>query len=500
MKPVLLLSLGTLFFFPPQAGRAGPGDAVVKVLASVQYPNPLQPWTKGRPLEVAGTGVVIEGDRILTNAHVVLYATEVYVQARPGDEKLEAKVEAVGPDVDLAVLKVEDPKFFGNRPPLERAKKLPAFLDQVEVYGFPVGGNGLAVTKGNVARIEYGLSGATGLDSLIQVSAAINPGNSGGPAVVNNQMVGLVFSRLGEAENVGYLIPNEEIDLFLEDCKDGRYDGKPREAAGTRFQRLENDALRGLLRLDKQSKGVLVIPPCRAGADYPFQEFDVLTKVGDHDLNNEGMVQLPDGQRVPFYCLIPKLARDNAVPVSVVRQGRCIEVSWPLSKADARLIRAYQGEPPSYFIHGPLVFSPAREDAVYVYARVNPALDLTTSPQLTRRYDRARFPGEELVVVTAPMFKHKTARGYRDPVGQVVREVNGVAVQNLRHLVELLRDSTDEYLTFRFAEEAAELLVFRRQEIEQVTQEILQENGIPPARRGSADMLQVWKKDPAPPR
>src|SRR5262249_47578469 len=40
---------------------------------------------------------------------------------------------------------------------------------------------------------------------VIQVSAAINRSNSGGPAVGGGKMVGLVFSRLDEAENIGYI-------------------------------------------------------------------------------------------------------------------------------------------------------------------------------------------------------------------------------------------------------------------------------------------------------
>ena len=47
----------------------------------------------------------------------------------------------------------------------------------------------------------------------------------------------------------------------------------------------------------------------------------------------------------------------------------------------------------------------------------------------------------------------------------MVETVNGQKVKNLRHLVEVLRDSTDEFLQFRFAEEDAEILVFRRAEI-----------------------------------
>ena len=55
----------------------------------------------------------------------------------------------------------------------------------------------------------------------IQTDAAINPGNSGGPAIAGDKMIGLAFSRLGDADNIGYIIPNEEIDLFLRDIADG---------------------------------------------------------------------------------------------------------------------------------------------------------------------------------------------------------------------------------------------------------------------------------------
>jgi hypothetical protein len=92
------------------------------------------------------------------------------------------------------------------------------------------------------------------------------------------------------------------------------------------------------------------------------------------------------------------------------------------------------------------------------------------------------------------MFTHKISKGYQDPVGQVVRDVNGIAVKNLRHLVELLRDSQDEYLRFRFVDRGTEMLVFKRLEMDKATNEILEDNGILATRRGSADMLKVWEK------
>ena len=94
------------------------------------------------------------------------------------------------------------------------------------VYGYPTGGTSLSITKGIVSRIEFTTFNASVAGLRIQIDAAINPGNSGGPVVVNDKMVGIAFSRLGCAENIGYIIPSEEIDLFLQDLADGRYDGK----------------------------------------------------------------------------------------------------------------------------------------------------------------------------------------------------------------------------------------------------------------------------------
>ena len=49
----------------PRAWAASLDSSVVKVFATVRYPAPFSPWTKQAPRDISGSGVVIEGDRIL---------------------------------------------------------------------------------------------------------------------------------------------------------------------------------------------------------------------------------------------------------------------------------------------------------------------------------------------------------------------------------------------------------------------------------------------------
>ena len=186
---------------------------------------------------------------------------------------------------------------------------------------------------------------------------------------------------------------------------------------------------------------------------------------------------------------------EGKIGLTILRAGKPLDVTLPVTTQDNRLLREFRGEKPSYFIHGPLVFATAKADAIPFYARLNPSLFNGRSPMLMRRFDRVAFPDEELVVVTSPMFKHKITEGYNDVVGQVIAEMNGVKIKNLRHLVEALRDCKDEFLVFRFAEATGGLLAFKRDEMERATEEILDDQGISPNRRGSEEMLRVWRKE-----
>jgi S1-C subfamily serine protease len=465
-------------------------SSVVKVFSTLRMPDVTKPWTKSEPSEATGSGVVIEGRRILTNAHVVLYASQVQVQAHQTGNKVQATVEAIAPGIDLAVLKLEDESLFESHKPLQRAGGLPDVKDAVMVFGYPTGGSNLSITKGIVSRIEFSLYNFPVSGLRVQIDAAINPGNSGGPAVVGEKMVGLAFSRLGGgAQNIGYIIPNEEIELFLNDIADGKYDGKP--ALFDDLQTLENPALRAFLKLDKAVQGIVVNRPHTAATGNPLQRWDLITHIGDAAVDDQGMVKLGPNLRVRFQYLAQRLAKDGLVPLKVLRAGKTLALSVPAPKEFPVMVPDLQGAYPSYFVYGPLVFSRASLQFLMGAGRsIMGSPSQTASPLMTRVLEPPAFPGEELVVVASPFLPHKLATGYSSAFGQVLKTVNGVPVKNLRHLVEVLRDSKEEFLSLEFARKGGEIPVFPRREMEAATEGLLTDNGI--RSQGTPELMKVW--------
>ena len=461
-------------------------NTVVKVFSTMRRPDVARPWSKMPPMEATGSGVIIEGNRILTNAHVVAYASQVQVQSSQAGDKVPASVVAMAPGIDLAVLKLDDESFFGKRPPLPRASVLPQIKDPVLAYGFPAGGTSMSITRGIVSRIEFVSYGLMTSGLRIQIDAALNPGNSGGPAIAYDKMIGLVFSHLANAENIGYIIPNEEIELFLKSTTSGGYDGKP--GMYDDLQTLENPALRGFLKLDSSVRGMVVHRPDQAEPSYPLQQWDVITRIADTAIDDEGMVWIRSNLRVRFPYLIQKSVHDGSVPLSIVRAGQVRQINMPVPRQRPLLVDSLLGSYPSYFILGPVVFERATMEALQLVHAHSQAL--VGNPLLARLGDRPDADRQELVIIPAPLFPHALSKGYADPTGSTVRSVNDTPVKSLAHLVMLLRDLKDDYVTIDFDNRASEALVFPRAQLVASTDAILSDNGV--RAQGSPDMMKIW--------
>ncbi len=503
-----LLSIFSLVFFyfeisNESLAKDAIRDSVVKIHTTSRAPNFSRPWTKRNPSKSNGAGVIFavdfgtsglkgKGPLILTNAHVVRYASQIYVQPNQTTDKYQAQIVAISPGMDLAILRLDDPEVLAENPALPLAEGLPHVKDTVNAYGFPVGGDDLSVTEGIVSRIEYAKFYFDSAGVRIQVDAALNPGNSGGPAIAEGHVVGLVFSRIQQSDNIGYLIPATEIRLFLKDIEDGEYNGKPRLLDF--FQTAENDSLRARVGLTKATTGIVVSRPYQDDKTYPLKRWDVVTHIGPYSLDNLGMVQIRDDLRLRYLHFIPELVSQGKVPMTIIRDGQEFQIELPVIYERERLLPQLRYDYPEYAIFGPLVFSTITQE--YARAAVSnkrgiALLIYRESPLVSRLMEPPAFSGEQLVIAVNRMFPHTIKKGYDNPTLNVVTHLNDIPVKNLDHFVELLRDAVGDFLEFKFAG-LTETLVFRREELLEANETILESEGI--RYQFSPRLRKIWHK------
>ena len=259
--------------------------------------------------------------------------------------------------------------------------------------------------------------------------------------------------------------------------------------------------MRAFLKLGYEVHGIVVNQPFNSYPAYPLKKWDVISKIGDTPIDDQGMISLGDNVRVYFSYMAQKLAKDGNVPLTIIRGGKEMQISLQtFPDTSLRCARVCAGNYPSYFIYGPLVFSNATYEIINGYlkygtdGRTAATFAFRGSPLLSRLGDKPAFDGERLVVASSPFLTNKIADGYSSPMSHVVTSVNGIPIKNLEHLVAILRDSKDEFITIEFADHYTETLVFPRDKMSAVTEDILNNNGI--RNQGSPDVLPIWNAKP----
>jgi serine protease Do len=141
----------------------------------------------------AGSGIVIAGGQLLTNAHNVGDGTTLVTFS--DGRQAEASLKGLDIDGDLAVLEVDT----GDSQPLEMSEAPPAV--GAPVFGLSAdGGSGVRVTFGTISAISAAFRGPRGrrISGAIEHTAPLAPGSSGGPLVdAAARLVGLNTNRLG---------------------------------------------------------------------------------------------------------------------------------------------------------------------------------------------------------------------------------------------------------------------------------------------------------------
>lgn len=434
LSKALLLAAALAVALPLNAGE--PERSVVQIITFSQAPVWDAPWRFNPVGRSGGSGFVIKGRRIMTNAHVVAWARQILVRRFQDPRPYEARVAFVGHDCDLAVLEVDDPGFFSGIEPLEFGE-LPEVRSAVVTYGYPAGGEQISYTRGVVSRIEVQPYAHPGNRSLlaVQTDAAINPGNSGGPVIQDNQVVGVSFQGMPGLENAGFFIPPEVVGHFLKDIEDGRYDGFP--LAGLRLVALENPAFRRFLGLGDDGLGARVDSLVAGGAAMGvLQPDDVLLEVDGFAVGSDGNI-LYRGNRVAASVAFQKPQSGGSVRLKILRDRRPLDLELTVRTFAADRLTGNQYDvPPRYYVHAGLVFTPLSNDYLRTFGRDwnSPANAPLVHELFYLRHEKPEEARPEpVVLVTAlphPVNADLVVRGRA-----LVDKINGIRIERLEDVI-----------------------------------------------------------------
>jgi S1-C subfamily serine protease len=418
--------------------------SLVRITATAVEPDYKAPWNAGVIARGIGAGFVIDGSRIMTNAHVVSNSRYLTVERDGDPNKYQATVQFVAHDCDLALITVASPNFFKNMTPL-RFGAIPELESVVSAYGYPLGGERMSVTTGIVSRIDFQLYTHSSVDShlTIQISAQINPGNSGGPVMQNARVVGVAFQGYSGdvAQGVAYMIPTPVIQRFLKDVKDGHYDKYV--DLGLTYSKLQNPAQRHFLGLKDDDRGVLIPTVVAAGpCAKSVKSGDVLLAIDDHPIASDATVVL-EGERVEMPEVVERKFKGDKVKLEIWRDKQNITTSVELDTVYPYLIQGHAYDVrPRYLVYGGLLFQPLNLELIDAYQpsdlRLRHFFDFFVLEQIYLEHP-------EVIVLTniLPDPINTYLGAYR---GSIVDDVNGKKIKTLADLAKAFEEPADRFV------------------------------------------------------
>jgi len=495
-----------------------PTDIAVKLYVTGVEQSYLNPWTVKGQRKWTGTGFILSGQRIMTNAHVAANATVVQVQKQENPKKYRGKVQCLAHDLDLAIVTVEEDEFWENitshgsfrtaTPPH------PELNSEVKACGFPSGGSTVCVTKGVLSRIDAHLyshpQSLSVLDNsrnspgdllIYQIDAAINPGSSGGPTFDSEGFImGVASSGNPGAQNIGYIIPATIATLFLDEYSTtGTWSGQ--SEVGLHATWLENDTMREYLKMADTVTGVLVLSLAPMGALYgKVQCGDVITQVDGNKVSNEGKVPLSiSGKKVYIstVALITQKPKGETTKISILRKGQSHELDVVFSPIPPLSPRYHNVDvTPEYIIFAGFVFTIAsiplrreyfksKQDKYYKGPYVGNCINYNPSMEWKQHETQQ-------IVIMLRILEHDVNLGYYDQSG-VVQNVNDRTIDNIDQLAETFakalssksNDQNDDFVRIKISSDKPEesntlsTFVLKKDNIQAANQDICQQYRIP---------------------
>ncbi len=424
---------------PAVEGRDVIKDAVVHVYVVKHTYNALTPWNSDTQ-KGSGSGLIIKGGLILTNAHVAADSTFLEVQRHGETKRYEADVVYISHEADLALLRTKEVNIFTEVKPLELGD-LPQTQQEVEVYGFPIGGTTLSITRGVVSRIEKQNYAHTDENLIaVQIDAAINFGNSGGPVISGGKVVGVAMQSGFFTENIGYMIPTPIIQHFLKDVEDGKSEGFG--FPGFLVQSMENPAMRRKYSVEDDQTGVLAHKIYQnSPADGIMKVGDIITKIDGHTIQNNGTVEFRPGEYLNYTHWIDLHQLGDEIKFSIIRDDQPMEVVLKMNRPGKEFLLVQPNQfdkQPTYYIYGGFVFMPLNHDILGSMDPVPHSLAALTQ--------EAPSEDRKAVILMTQVLPADINKDYHHDNNLIIKKVNGEPVPDFQTFYQKMQAASSQFI------------------------------------------------------
>ncbi len=424
-------------------------DTVVQVFAHVSEFNLLEPYKTPEQREGSGSGFFVnnQGD-IVSNYHVVAQASSVEIQIPSfGLERFDVEIIGVAPERDIALLRVTPEAQEKIK---AKIKKIPCLAlgdsdnilrsQEVLAIGYPLGQSRLKSTLGIVSgRERLGNSG------FIQITAPLNPGNSGGPALnTAGEVVGINSCGVPGAQNVGYIIPINEVKSALKDLPNVKLLRKPTlgclftAATPEMVNYLKNPGDGGWY-IAKVFKGTLF-------ESVGIKEDDMLYEVNGYRIDMYGDLDVPWSEdKASLFEFLNRLNVGDQLTFTIFRKGERKEFTFKFEPKFLPPIRMiypeFEAEAIDYEVLGGMVIMPLTINHVLMLKNVAP--DLV-------RFGKIEQQHEPALIVTNILPNSQAFKARILSPGEIIEQVNGTKVKTLADFRSAIKESAKtRYITLR---------------------------------------------------
>ncbi len=422
-------------------------DTVVQVFSQTSEFNWTEPYKTPSQNEGAGSGFFInaEGD-LITNYHVIAQAISVQIQIPSfGMERFDAQIVGVSPERDIALLKLTDE----SKKKIQTKLKTISYLalgdsdqilrsQEVLALGYPLAQFRLKSTLGIVSgRERHGNFG------YIQITAPLNPGNSGGPSLnVEGEVIGINTCIIADAQNVGYIVPINEVKTALKDLYKVKLLRRP--TLGCLFTASTPELVDYLGNPEEGGWYVAKVFENTLLSGVGVKDGDMLYEINGYKVDMYGEMNVPWSEdKVSLFELLNRMKVGDNLRLLMYRKGAARVFTFPLEHKYIPEVRAvypeFEPDMTDYEVIGGMVVMQLTLN--HVQKLINSASNLVKYMRVDIQYDPA--------VIISHVLPNSQARKTRIlRPGDIITEINGEEIKTLAEFrAAVLKGKQSGYIT-----------------------------------------------------